>query len=151
MSIPMAATHRRRLGSLCHHVAPLPQPLTPSTDASTCTTSPRRGAALRTRPAAGGGGVHYDGGCLASQQAPPCHSEDLLDMGVVAKFDPEAFARDGFWIWEGATPVAIRCCGSATHSYSLNPRGRAGAESVRVYVSPWLPVCVSPCLRSQGY
>jgi hypothetical protein len=23
-------------------------------------------------------------------------------MAVVAKFDPEAFARDGLWIWEGA-------------------------------------------------
>ena len=33
--------------------------------------------------------------------APQCHSEDLLDMSVVAKFDPEQFARDGLWIWEG--------------------------------------------------
>ena len=33
--------------------------------------------------------------------APQCHSEDLLDMSVVAKFDSEQFARDGLWIWEG--------------------------------------------------
>eukprot|EP01046_Picozoa_sp_COSAG06_P012697 COSAG06_NODE_754_length_12544_cov_3.858337_4_plen_349_part_00 len=37
----------------------------------------------------------------AGLPAPVCHAEDLLDMGVVAKFDPEAFARDGLWIWEG--------------------------------------------------
>ena len=45
----------------------------------------------------------------AGLPAPACHAEDLLDMDVVAKFDPEAFARDGLWIWEGV----------------LTPKGRA--------------------------
>ena len=41
-----------------------------------------------------------------SDGVPACHAEDLLDMSVLANFDPQQFAVDGLWIWEGVfTPL----------------------------------------------
>ena len=52
--------------------------------------------------------------------APQCHAEDLLDMSVVAKFDPEQFARDGLWIWEGVlTPKGQQKMAEVSISTSL--------------------------------
>ena len=51
---------------------------------------------------------------------PQCHAEDLLDMSVVAKFDPEQFARDGLWIWEGVlTPKGQQKMAEVSISTSL--------------------------------
>ena len=85
-----ATTVSERLGCLSRH-------LLASAPVAAAATRPSAEAASRSAPA----DVHL--------RAPACHSEDLLDMAVVAKFDPEAFARDGLWIWEGV----------------LTPKGRA--------------------------
>jgi hypothetical protein len=40
---------------------------------------------------------------------PACHRAQLLHPHVLAQFDPQQFARDGLWIWEGAlTPRGCR-------------------------------------------
>ena len=62
-------------------------------------------AASATRPSAE---ALLDACTPADVPAPACHSEDLLDMAVVAKFDPDSFARDGFWIWEGVLTLKGR-------------------------------------------